>query len=147
MQHPKHQIHKALACFSIFEVLLFGCAKGKIGPPLIPVSGIVMMNGKPLTTGGSVSYRDSTGLIQPGARIAEDGTYKLALDEREGAPPGKYRVVVFASVPAPKANGHGGLPRLIVDQKYMSTETTPLAVEVKRDSPSGAYDLAVTGRN
>jgi hypothetical protein len=124
-----------------------GCSeKGQQGPALVPVSGVVKMNGKPLTTGGSVSYRDSTGLVQPGGSIEADGTYKVFLDKREGAPPGRYRVLVFASVPRANTAGHGGLPRLIIDEKFMRPDMTPLSVEVKSDNPPGTYDLAVTGR-
>jgi hypothetical protein len=117
------------------------------GPPLVPVSGVVTMNGKPLTTGGTVSYRDSTGIIQPTGKVEADGHYELFTDKRPGAPVGDYRVLVFASESPEQTAAHGGLPRLIVQKQFMDPTTTPLHVEVKDGNPSGAYDLKVTGVN
>lgn len=125
-----------------------GCGKDvPAGPPLVPVSGIVSLDGKPLATGGTVSYRDSTGIIQPAGKIEADGHYELFTDKRPGAPVGKYRVLVFASESPEQAAAHGGLPRLIVHKQFMDLTTTPLHVEVKDGNPSGAYDLQVTGVN
>lgn len=124
---------------------LVGCGDEETGPTLIPVSGKVTLDGRPLTTGGSVSYRDASGLIQPTGDIEPDGTYKLINDGREGAPAGEYQVIVFASEPRKETRGHGGLPRLIVHRKYRSPATTPLHVEVSEEAPAGKYDLAVTG--
>jgi hypothetical protein len=132
---------------SMFFAAVLGCGGGEeIGLRLIPVSGVVKIDGKPLTTGGSVSYRDATGLVQPTGKIAGDGTYELFLDRQAGAPAGQYRVIVFASEPRPETAGHGGLPRLIIDEKYTHPDTTPLRVEVKDNAASGDYDLTVTRR-
>lgn len=123
-----------------------GC-NGESGPPLVPVTGMVLLNGKPLTTGGSVSFRDETGLVQPTGEIGADGIYQLLHGGRVGAPPGSYRVVVFASEPEGKSGGgHGGLPRLIIHKKYTDPKTTPLRVDVRKDASPDAYDLTVTNR-
>ena len=140
-----------LVLSSIAAVLLvstFGCGQdAPKGPPLVQVRGIVMLNGKPLVTGGTVSYRDSGGIIQPSGKIDSDGHYELFTDKRPGAPVGSYRVLVFASESPEQTAAHGGLPRLIVHKKFMDLTTTPLHREVKDGNPSGAHDLQVTGIN
>ena len=125
-----------------------GCGSSEpVGPQLVQVSGTVKMNGKPLTTGGTVSYRDASGLIQPTGKVDPAGHYQLFTDKRSGAPAGKYRVLVFASESPEQTAAHGGLPRLIVHKQYMDPTATPLNVEVKEGNPSSAYDLQVTGVN
>jgi hypothetical protein len=137
-------------CFGIAVVacgglLSTGCSSKQIGPELIPVHGIVTLNGKPLTTGGTVSFRNRSGLVEPSGAIGADGRYTLLLSpKQEGAPPGKYKVVVFASEPREEAVKHNRLPIVLVDRKYMDPKTTPLAVEVKKDAAPGAYDFSVT---
>ena len=132
-----------VACMLLGAVLA-GCGESESDSNLIPVSGKVTMDGKLLTTGGSVSYRESTGLIQPTGQIESDGTYTLVHNRQVGAPPGSYRVVVFAWEPKEETARHGGLPRLIINQKYTNPSTTPLRVEVKENASPGDYDLTVT---
>ncbi len=132
----------------VLLVSILGCGQdAPKGPPLVQVSGIVTLNGKPLATGGTVSYRDSGGIIQPSGKVGSDGHYELFTDKRPGAPVGNYRVLVFASESPEQAAVHGGLPRLIVHKKFMDLTTTPLHREVKDGNSSGAYDLQVTGIN
>lgn len=126
-------------------MLCLGCSSKPSGPELIPVHGKITLDGKPLTSGGSVSFRDPSGLIQPSGAIVADGTYTLFLAPRqEGAPAGKYKVVVFASESREEAAKHNRLPLLTINRKYLDPKTTPLAVEVKKDAAPGAYDFAVT---
>lgn len=133
---------------AILLISTTGCGKdAPKGPPLVQVSGIVTLNGKPLATGGTVSYRDLGGTIQPSGKVDSDGRYELFTDKRAGAPAGNYRVLVFASESPEQTAAHGGLPRLIVHKKFMDLTTTPLHREVKDGNPSGAYDLQVTGIN
>jgi hypothetical protein len=122
-----------------------GC--GDVEEKLIPVAGKVTLDGTPLTS-GSVSFRpsgDSESQEQPTGTISSDGSYRLHLHGREGAPPGRYKVVVFANEPIQRARGgHGGLPRSLIDRRYNSAKTTPLEKVVKDNAPEGAYDLALT---
>ncbi len=131
-------------CVALLSLLLSGCQSEANGPPLIPVRGIVTLQGKPLHS-GSVSFRDETNLIQPTGGIQPDGTYELFNGKRAGAPAGRYRVVVFATESiAESQGGHGGLPKLVIDRKYTDPRTTPLSVEVKPDAEPDAYNLTVT---
>src|SRR6516165_4933167 len=61
------------------------------GAAPVPVSGKVMLDKKPLTT-GIVSFRPdrgkgNTNAVEPRGKIAEDGSYTLATNGKPGAPP------------------------------------------------------------
>jgi hypothetical protein len=120
-----------------------GCGGRPDGPVLYPVSGKVLIDGKP-AAGGTVSLRDEH-LLQPSGVIGSDGTYFVRTRDQEGAPAGSYRVVVFVTEPTAKgSDGNTGLPRLIVNKRYINESSTPLRIEVK-DTPSAPqFDLEVT---
>lgn len=146
MSIGSHRQGRVAAAYGAIAAALLVAAAAGCGqdsePALIPVAGMITIDGKPATSGG-VSYRDvATGMIQPGASIEADGTYKLIHDRQEGAPAGQYRVLVFVNE-KPKP-GVDALPRVIVNKKYTSPHTTPLTVEVDEAAPAGRYDLAVT---
>jgi len=74
--------------------LLIGC--GGSGPKLVPVTGVVTLNGKPLE-GAAVSFHpdpsNKEGL--PGEDITgPQGNYKITTNGRSGVVPGKYHIVV-----------------------------------------------------
>ena len=78
---------------------LVGC--GESGPTLVPVSGTVTLNGKPLE--GAVISFQPVDVSTPGAMLAEDvtgpdGNYKALTKGRSGVMPGKYKVVVSKSL-------------------------------------------------
>ena len=132
------------ACAVLVVVTSLGCRSKEAGPTLIPVSGIVKLNGQVLPQ-GSVSFRDSSGLIQPYGEIGPDGKYELFLTPtQKGAPPGKYKVVVFASEAPEEATRHNRLPVLIVNRRYLDAKTTPFSTEIKNDAPPGSYDFSLT---
>jgi hypothetical protein len=74
--------------------MLAGC--GSSGSGLVPVSGTVTLEGKPLA-GAQVSFAPAAGNKQgtPGTDITGgSGYYKVMHQGRAGLAPGKYRVVV-----------------------------------------------------
>jgi hypothetical protein len=107
---------------------------------------MVTLGGQPLTT-GTVSLRADAGQgnhtqHQPTGRIDTQGRYQIYTTERSGAPPGWYKVVVFASSQTDeKGQAHPGMPKSIIDLRYNDPAKTPLAMEVKADQPAGTYDL------
>lgn len=117
------------------------------GEPLVPVAGRVTLRGKPATE-GSISFRPdvnkaNASLHHPTGRIESDGTYRLYIRERAGAPAGWYKVVVFVNEPIVDERGraHPGMPQSLIDRRYNRPSDTPLAVEVKADAPPGSYDF------
>jgi hypothetical protein len=111
------------------------------------VSGKVTLGGSPLE-GGSVTFHPDTargnnaGELFVG-QIGPQGTYKLVGRDKEGAPPGWYRVTVNYSV-APDPKDATAKPRALIHKKYIDPNTTPLSIEVKSGAAPGAYDLTVS---
>jgi hypothetical protein len=124
---------------------LVGC--GDSSSNLVPVVGKVMVDGQPLTTGtGNVSFRPEKGnpsRQEPASEIGPDGTYRLTTDGKEGAPLGRYRVMVVDNVEKidPKSGFPYGKRKSHVNYKYNDLKTTDLVIEVVREPAPGAYDL------
>jgi len=112
--------------------------------PLLPVSGQVRLEGNVLST-GSVSLRpEEPGRWQhPTGLIGADGVYSVYTDRRAGAPPGRYKVVVFAHETLQSRTGTAapGLPKSLISARYHDPRTTPLAINVVAQPVPGAYDL------
>jgi hypothetical protein len=119
-----------------------GC--GEPGPDLHEVEGVARLEGSPLTD-GSVSLRpDGTGgtFEQPTGSISPDGSFRVYTRGRPGAPPGRYRVVVFSNEPPSGATAaHPGMPRSVVPLRYNDPVKTPLLVEVIEAPEPGRYNL------
>jgi hypothetical protein len=123
-----------------------GCGGSSRFGKTVPVSGQVLLDGKPLTT-GTVSFYPSgdaskhTGLV-PMSLIDEQGGYNLYLDGQEGAPLGHYKVVVAAGRPSDPKDEYSVPISLVADQ-FTRPESTPLTVEVTETPGPGQYDLHV----
>lgn len=87
------KIRRCLAAAALI-VIAVGC--GESGPSLVPVTGVVTCNGKPLEGAVIVFHPDSTnkeGL--PGEDITgPDGNYVVNSNGRSGLVPGKYHILV-----------------------------------------------------
>jgi hypothetical protein len=121
---------------------LAGCG----GLKLVPVSGRVTLNDKPLN-GGGVSFipdasKGNNARVSCVGRITPQGRYELTTtavkgsDSGKGAPVGWYKVTLITTLP--------GSPEITVDRKYTDPDRTPWSVEVLADAPPGAYDLKLT---
>jgi hypothetical protein len=118
------------------------------GAAPVPVSGKVMLDKKPLTT-GIVSFRPdrgkgNTNAVEPRGKIAEDGSYTLETNGKPGAPPGAYKVVVIAQGPPVKPKDLYSPNKQIINPKYLQEDKTDLSVTVVKDPAPDAYDLKVT---
>lgn len=129
-------------CGLMLLALLSGC--GDTGPKLVPVSGRITLDGKPLPR-GAVSLRTDEHWEQPAGSIDADGRYVIYTQGRAGAPPGRYRVVVFATEAAHDAEGkaHPGLPVSIVPALYNDPSQTLLKIEVTLSSRA-PFDLELS---
>jgi hypothetical protein len=95
--------------------LLVGLVAGCIRPPLlVPVKGVVLLDGKPLSS-GVVQFQPAAGQMASGV-IAGDGTFTLSRHvPNDGVPPGTYRVAVTAFDPLAEVQS---VENLIVPVKY-----------------------------
>jgi hypothetical protein len=140
---PPIELAWLLAAASVCLAVLAasGCSGRSDG--LSPVSGKVSAGGQPLKT-GSVTFRPDTSkgnqtLHHPTGDIDAEGNYLLYTIGKKGAPPGWYKVLVFADgnpSPAP-----GIPPRWLHHIKYTTEGTTDVLIEVVPNPPPGNYDL------
>lgn len=132
------------ACIGAGLAMMVGC--GDSGSNLVPVVGKVTVDGQPLTTGtGNVSFRPDKGnpnRQEPYGSIDPEGTYRLVTAGKEGAPPGRYRVLVTDMEPIDPKNPFPYPKRKThVNLKYNDPKTTDLVIEVVPSPAPGAYDL------
>jgi len=127
--------------FPLLLWFLSGCGSEDTG--LLPVSGQVFYDGKPLTT-GTVSFHplNTTGHVPTGV-IDKEGRYIISTNYQPGAPAGRYKVVVNATEPVEVIPGKAspGLPKSIIPGRYNQGGTSPFEIEVKADPAPDAYDL------
>jgi hypothetical protein len=137
-----------LACMWTSIGMAVGCGDSS-GKNLLPVVGKVTVNGQPLTTGtGSVSFRPEKGSAnaqEPAGTINQDGMYHLITNGKEGAPTGRYHVLVTDMEPIdPKNSFPYGKRKSHVNPKYSDTKTSDLFIEVVQSPTPGAYDLKLS---
>jgi hypothetical protein len=122
---------------------LIGCGSDDdgAGATLVPVSGTITRNNKPLAD-ASVSFipdaanKPST----PGTdSTGPDGNYKLRYKSRSGIAPGKYKVVVTPAIETP---GAGKVPDAFKDDPYMAQMATGVGVPGARKETAIAKDVA-----
>lgn len=124
--------------------LCVGCAPAP-QEVLHPVKGRITLDGKPLPRGTvtlrpestSVTWHQPTGVIEP------PGEYVVYTNGRNGAPPGQYQVVVFATEAATSSDGAArpGLPKSLVPPRYNDSKQTPLRLQVVAQPTSNSYTL------
>jgi|SRR5688572_2092608 len=154
---------KISGCVVAASLLLTGCDSGL---KLVPVTGTVTIDGKPL------AYKSLMFLPEPGtpghgggANTQSDGTYALiasvpgGVKDQAGAPPGRYRVIVFdPTIPitqeleVQQAEGEAlpaigpdfGPRKTEIPAIYTRSETTPLVLEVS--DTGGELDVPLSSK-
>ncbi len=115
---------------------------------LVPVSGKVTLDGKPLR-GGGVNFvpdaaKGSTHRVGCAGRIDGQGHFHLttssvqASESGPGAPTGWYKVTLMTTLP--------GSPEIEVPARYLDVAQTPLAVEVVANPEPDAYNIGLTSQ-
>src|SRR5258708_3199129 len=126
---------RAVACglCAVVIVSSLGCSKGPeyAVPELFPVSGTVKLEGKPLAGAQVVFVPDkkvdvkkktdptAPPLVNPGAETDDEGNYALMWGDHEGAPAGKYKVIVIKFGEIPKSDDPDAAPPSLIPSKYM----------------------------
>lgn len=107
--------------------LPIGC--GDSTTDLAPVKGIVLLDGKPLTS-GRVSAVPAKGRGANGV-IGADGTFELTTENPgDGAAVGTHTVSVVSMSPG-SGGPEGPRGKLLVPEKYTNDLTSGLTIEVK----------------
>lgn len=109
------------------------------------LSGEVVLDGKPLTTGVIMLSPARTG-PSAYAEIKPDGSYELKTGSEKGLEPGEYVVTVAANAPGPEepATENGAAPAirpLMTPPRYADVGTSPLRITVKPGSQKLTIDL------
>lgn len=126
-------------------LLLPGCRAGVSQPdfpPLVPVKGVVVRNGQPVT-GGAIRFDpqpESTEFLI-NSDVASDGSFQLSTvrltdtsgERRPGAPAGQY-VVTFMPPAGDQTAGYVG-PIALPEPVAISSSTSSLTVELPASKP------------
>ncbi len=111
-----------------------GCGDGR--PRRVPVSGQVVIDGQPLTT-GAVRFYPSDGRPATG-EIDANGRFSLfTYEPGDGCPPGTHRVAVFSSEEVNSTTRHWYTPK-----KYASANTSDLTQTI--DGPTDSVLIELT---
>lgn len=135
---------------SLLAVLAAGCGRAPAVPPGHPVSGAVILDGRPFlipgTAFGKVWFHPDPGKGNTGqavivGHVDEHGRYELP----GGAAAGWYRVSVVVAEKVDTQNPSGRRKSLVA-ARYGRPETSGLAVEVGPNPAPGGYDLRLVTR-
>ena len=118
-----------------------GCGSG--GPTLVPATGTVYYQDKPLE-GAAVTFVPDLGVQSAGGTTDAEGKFTLKTGNEDGAAAGSYKVVVV------KVEG-GGAGEAVTDPKAMSlkgadsVQANEAAVDVKSLIPESYNSPATSG--
>ncbi len=127
--------------------MVFACAVGagcRSGIELLPVSGVVTLDGKPVEQ-ATVLFKPETGPVAYG-QTDSAGRFELSTAGRKGAVPGKHKV----SITKTKVTGVGNDEMVdpekvktewIVPQKFTDPEKSELTAEVARGKTTFEFHL------
>lgn len=121
-------------------ILASGCG----GPTLVPVSGTVMLDGKPLA-GTYLTFEpvQGAGELASTGVTNEAGEYTLSCGDRPGAVPGMHRVILTTVAPGSHTDELSVLPQDKVPPRYQDGSLT---FQVPEDGTDSADFELVTRR-
>jgi hypothetical protein len=110
------------------------------GPKVVPVSGTVTLDGKPVAFGSIRFIPDSgrTGF----STLDKDGKFNLMTDDRVGCPVGRHNVEVDSVEMITEYKNRRHAPK-----KYDSASTSGLTVEIDGPKEDLKIELKSDGRN
>jgi hypothetical protein len=123
---PRSLLVVLLAC-----VVAGGCSRG---PTLVPATGRVTLNGKPLDT-GAIMVQPTAGPAAQ-AKINPDGTFQLStFKPGDGAIVGAAAVRVFCRKNITPPGGEQAWGPSLIPDRYNRFDTSGLTVEIKAGMP------------
>ncbi len=144
MQHAPNHFRVFRLALGLPFLLFLGC--GESGPKLNPVAGKISYDGKPLTR-GTISLRPEKASaketsIEPYAEIKADGSFELKTGAKDGAPVGKYIVLVTATEEIDPKNASAA-PKDLIPRKYGDPQSPMLRLEVVEKPSPNQYDIVL----
>jgi len=128
---------------AVLAIGVTGCGESK----QIPVSGKILLDGKPITVekgqSASVNFYGGEGKAFGIGEVKENGEYTASSNNKPGLPAGTYKVTVTYSKPKDSKDPYS-VPVRLINEKFTSAEFTELKIEVKDNAPPDSYDLKVT---
>lgn len=123
------------------SLVVAGC--GPSGPSIAPVSGKVVLGGKPLTE-GTVCFVSASGYVAS-ASLGPDGAFRLVSQYGKGIPLGDYRVTITpcankVSLPMPPENVKPTQASHIPTE-YQFSHSSSLRAAVRMDRHVFTFDL------
>ena len=137
MKRFKINLIFATVCLTTVFLLLPGCGDGR--PRRVPVSGVVLIDGKPLTC-GFVRFHPQGGRPATG-EIDEQGHFTLScFEDNDGVVPGTHPVSVsaFEAVNSRATRWHA-------PKKYVSPKTSGLTQTIEGPTDSVKIELTWDG--
>jgi len=107
-------------------------------PALVPFTGKIIFQGKPVTVGGLATMRIGDSLDGANAALDSEGRFELRTNGEPGAFAGKHKVVISANTPTMP-------PSPLVPPMYSSMQTTPLIIEVFDDPTKNTVEWTLEG--
>ncbi len=133
--------------FSLFGLafVLALCGCGEDGPPVVPVNGKVMRDGKPLTNVAVSFVPTGSGLAAIG-KADSSGNIQLQTNGRPGAMVGTYKVGITEPIRemTPEALASGGPPPVSFDPKFESPNSSGIEYTVAESG--GTFEFTVTNK-
>ncbi len=111
-----------------------GSVKG-IDPDLVPVTGTVLLDGKPLAS-GIVGFAPEEEGASSSTGIIKNGKFTLKQTaSAHGAKPGKYKISIqsWSTPPSMDKDGKSIKGVSAIHKKYNNPKTSGLSAEVKKD--------------
>ena len=125
----------------VFLLLLGVCGCGSDRPTVVPASGVVLLDGEPIDSGGSVMFQPENGRHSR-AVIEPDGSFVMTTFNRgDGATPGTQMVrVVSMKKQTVDEDGEEIVGASLLPKKYGNFRTSGVEVVVP---PGGSDSLVI----
>ncbi|MBN2295064.1 MAG: carboxypeptidase regulatory-like domain-containing protein [Pirellulales bacterium] len=124
-----HIFRSLIACLLV--CLIWGTGCGLAEPPRGAVSGAVIYNGQPLTSGVVTLVNETTG-VGASVELDSSGGYYI-----QSIRTGQYKVAIYNTPPPP-----GGKPVMLdIPGKYQDIQTSGLSVTVEEGDNTADFKL------
>lgn len=108
-------------------------------PEIVPVSGRVTLNGRPLPGSAVVEFTSAEGFSSAYA-IESGGTFTLGSEHGPGIPPGTYKVSIKPSLPGPGEKSYSSADTCPIPMKYRRLDTSGFVAVVTEDG-KGSFNF------